>query len=370
MASERPVVVVTGSSGFIGAPLVSRLSERYRVVALDRVGPPHPPPGAECLPLDLADPASIRDTMSRIYDLSDGRVASVVHLAAYYDFSGEDSPLYDKVTVRGTEHLLEYLQDFEAGQFLFSSTMLVHAPCSPGERINEDWPIQPKWPYPKSKAAAEEMVARKRGSIPAVLARIASVYDDGCHLIPLARQIQRIVEGRITGSLFPGDLTHGVSYLHLDDLLDALERVVELRGQLPECLELLLGEEETPSYGELQTTLGRLLRGLDWQTFPIPRLLAKIGAWGRQVLPFIEDPFIKPWMIDLADDHYALDTRRARELLGWQPKRSIRETLPRMVSALKRDPVGWYREHGLNPPKELLRAAEAAQRSRHAVEAR
>jgi nucleoside-diphosphate-sugar epimerase len=40
-------------------------------------------------------------------------------------------------------------------------------------------------------------------------------------------------------------------------------------------------------------------------------------------------------MIDLADDHCIPDIGRARKTLGWEPKRSLRETLPRMVSILK-----------------------------------
>jgi hypothetical protein len=31
-------------------------------------------------------------------------------------------------------------------------------------------------------------------------------------------------------------------------------------------------------------------------------------------------------MVDLVDDHYALDLRRARELLNWNPRHSLRET--------------------------------------------
>jgi nucleoside-diphosphate-sugar epimerase len=43
-------------------------------------------------------------------------VASVVHLAAYFDFSGEEHPLYDKLNVEGTRLLLRALGDFEVGQ--------------------------------------------------------------------------------------------------------------------------------------------------------------------------------------------------------------------------------------------------------------
>ena len=66
-----------------------------------------------------------------------------------------------------------------------------------------------------------------------------------------------------------------------------------------------------------------------------------------------EELFIKPWMIDLADDHYALDITRARQTLGWEPRRSLRETLPAMVQALHADPLGWYRENHLTPPAWL-----------------
>jgi hypothetical protein len=60
-------------------------------------------------------------------------------------------------------------------------------------------------------------------------------------------------------------------------------------------------------------------------------------------------------MIYVADDHYALDITRAREVLGWQPKRSLREILATMVEALKADPVRWYKDHKLEPPSWLER---------------
>jgi hypothetical protein len=45
-----------------------------------------------------------------------------------------------------------------------------------------------------------------------------------------------------------------------------------------------------------------------------------------------------------------LDIGRARALLGWEPKHSLRATLPRMIAALKDDPARWYRENKLGPP--------------------
>ena len=40
-----------------------------------------------------------------------------------------------------------------------------------------------------------------------------------------------------------------------------------------------------------------------------------------------EKPFIRPFLIDLASDHYALDISRARDLLGWEPRHFIGEEL-------------------------------------------
>ena len=52
-------------------------------------------------------------------------------------------------------------------------------------------------------------------------------------------------------------------------------------------------------------------------------------------------------MIDISDDHYALDISRARALLGWEPRHSLRNTLPIMLNDLKSDPAGWYQENDL-----------------------
>ncbi len=41
------------------------------------------------------------------------RIASVIHLAAYFDLTGEPNPLYSEITVHCTEKLLRALQSFE-----------------------------------------------------------------------------------------------------------------------------------------------------------------------------------------------------------------------------------------------------------------
>jgi nucleoside-diphosphate-sugar epimerase len=248
--------------------------------------------------------------------------------------------------VRGTEWLLHGLRDFEVEQFIFASIMLAHAPCEPGKRIDEDWPLDPKWDCPKSKVTAEQLIVRERGDVPVVLMRIGAVYDDCCHSIPLAQQIRRIYEKRFIGRIFSGDITHGVAFVHMEDLVEALVLAVEHRKELPQITTLLIGESETLSYDWLQRTISRELHGKGWKTYQIPKPLAKLGCWLQSLLPGA-DPFLKPWMIDLSDDHYAFDISRARTLLGWEPRHSLRNSLTQIIDELKLDPAGWYEGNNL-----------------------
>lgn len=340
-------LIITGSSGLIGSAFIAHVGERYTELCLDPKRPPHPPPKtAHVIACDLTSDENLSHALDEVRRLGHRRIASILHLGAYYSFASESSPLYEQVNVRGTERLLHGLRHFEVEQFIFASTMLVHAPCEPGAHINEDWPLEPKWNYPKSKVAAEQLILRERGVVPVVLMRIGAVYDDRCHSIPLAQQIKRIYEKRFIGRILSGDVTHGVAFLHMEDMVRALVLAVERRKELPQVTTLLIGESETLSYDELQRTISRQLHGQEWKTYQIPKTVAKLGCWLQNWLPGA-DPFLKPWMIDLSDDHYAFDISRARTLLGWEPRHSLRKSLSKIVNDLKLDPAGWYEENNL-----------------------
>ena len=372
MTAESGIILVTGANGRIGDAVMRRHVGHFEeIVGLDRKAPKPPPSGCVYVPIEITSDESVREGLRVIRDHHGAHVASVIHLAAYYDFFGRPSPMYEEVTVRGTGRLLRGLRElgFTVEQFVFSSTMLVHRPGEPGEFITEDWPLKPTWAYPASKVRTEQLIRAERGDIPAVLLRISGVYDDLGHSIPLANQIQRIYERDLTSRVYSGSTAHGQAFMHMDDLVDAIERVVERRAELPPEVPILLGEPEALTYDELQHTIARLIRGSSKETIEIPSQLAplaKAGAWVLDHVPG-QEGFIKPWMIDRANDHYALDITRARTLLGWEPKRSLRETLPKMINALEADPLGWYRENDLEPPKKLERqaaeqAAQAAER--------
>jgi nucleoside-diphosphate-sugar epimerase len=259
------------------------------------------------------------------------------------------------------------LQSFEVGQFVYASTMLVHAPCEPGERIDESQPIEPRWAYPESKAAAEAEIREHHGAIPYVILRLAGVYDEHLTVPTVAQQIARIYDRDFRSYLYSGNTGVGQAMLHREDLLDAVRRTVGRRDTLPDATELLIGEADAVGYDALQDQLGRLIHGAeDWPTLRVPKPVAAAGAWMQERLePLVpdaidqgEEPFIKPFMVAMADDHYALDTTRAREILGWRPRHRLVDELPAIVADLKRDPAAWYADNQVTPPAWLAEADE------------
>jgi len=354
---NKPLIIITGSEGMLGTRLRSELSREFQIARLDVDKPEDEQTPDNWFECDLTDDESVKHALTSVRQKFGDRIGSVIHLAAYYDFSGDDSPLYRELTVKGTKRLLDSLRDFTVEQFIFSSSLLAMKPVvDESEKLTEASPVMAEWAYPQSKLEAESMLRAEHGGIPVVILRIAGVYDDDCHSLPISRHIARIYEKRQESYFFPGDKNHGQSYLHLDDLADCVRKTVLARKSLEPYEIFLVGEPDVMSHKDLQNELGELIHGEEWPTVRIPEQIAKAGAWTKNVLSG-GDEFIKPWMIDLADDHYPVDISKAERKLEWRPSHRLRDVLPKMVAKLKEDPRSWYQENGLSMPSRAIPVA-------------
>ena len=117
-------------------------------------------------------------------------------------------------------------QNLDVEQFVFSSSLLVMKPDEKGRRISELSETRAEWAYPQSKLKAEKIIHEEHGQFPTVILRIAGVYDEQCHSLPISQQIARIYEKQLESYVFPGDASHGQALIHLQDLTECFYQVV------------------------------------------------------------------------------------------------------------------------------------------------
>ncbi|MDG9669350.1 NAD(P)-dependent oxidoreductase [Hahella sp. CR1] len=358
--STRPLVIVTGSAGDIGSSLILTLTGKYQVIGMDRE---ETPLADHNYTLDLTSPDDVKKTFDAFREKFGRHIAAVFHLAAYFDFTGEDSPLYEEVNVNGARNLMAALQNFYVERFIYSSTMLVHRASEPdGAPITEDTPLDPDWVYPEYKTKAEIIIKENAGAMPYSILRLAGLYDDKQAAPVLSQQIARIYEKDLESHLYPGDTDAGQAYVHRQDLMQAFLKTLQRRRDLPRENIMLIGEDRAVGYGELQDRIGELIHGKEhWRTLRVPKPVAKAGAWVEEKAePIIpnsidkgEKPFIKPFMVDMSSDHYELDVSRAADLLDWKPRHALYDDLEKLIANLKKDPQGWYKANDVTLPESL-----------------
>src|SRR3546814_7190425 len=74
MASDD-IVLITGSSGYLGAAIVRKLADEYTLVGLDRPGGPAPPSSAHQIDLDLGSDKSVGEALGQVRAKFGGRIA-------------------------------------------------------------------------------------------------------------------------------------------------------------------------------------------------------------------------------------------------------------------------------------------------------
>lgn len=87
MAAQKPIVLITGAEGRIGSVIAAALGDVYTVVGFERQCQ-----GADCISVDITSDEALAKGGSELRARYGNRIASVIHLAALYDFSDEPHP--------------------------------------------------------------------------------------------------------------------------------------------------------------------------------------------------------------------------------------------------------------------------------------
>lgn len=334
-------ILITGAGGYIGSIATQLFLKRgYRVVGIDAflTGYPEPlellksqfPETFTWYEVNIADAGALDEVFTKHPDIK-----AVVHYAAscVVKESMEQPEKYFQNNVHGSLQLLEAMRRHKVRNIVFSSTCAVYGEIE-YHPIDEKHPMRPTNPYGESKLMVEQMLSwyEKIHGFNTIIMRYFNVYgtSEDMQLGYAKKPCTHLIDAAVQGALglhtfaltcsntFPTpDGTPIRDYLHVLDLNEAHVSAIEmlLAAQTPVWQAFNLGtgsgntvlemvkivEEETGT--NLPHTFGEVRLGED----------AKLVA----------------------------DNTKAKAILGWEPRRSIRESIPAMITWYKSHPKGW-----------------------------
>jgi nucleoside-diphosphate-sugar epimerase len=289
------LILITGSSGLIGAAVAAKLAEA----------------GMSCLGIDLRAPQiedriDIRDIDRLAALLQD--VTGIIHLAAVSRvIHGQDDPdLCHAVNAGATRAILHAaLAAARRPWLLYASSREVYGQQD-SLPVSEDAAFRPLNAYARSKVDAEGFVNDAReASLQTAIVRFSSVYgsvDDHRD-----RVVPAFVAAAVHGGILRVDgIECGTDFTHVDDVANGVARVVEI---------LSSGERMLPP---IHFVSGRRTNLLD-----LAQMAIAIGGARGSIRTAAARTF---------DVHsFVGDPGRAKALLGWQATIGLHEGLSRLA---------------------------------------
>lgn len=322
--ADRPTIVITGASGFLGSRLVRKLAANHRVVAIDRQ--PRSDAGFDDDPnivwhrIDLADPPSVRRVFGDI--VNEGRVKAVIHLAAYYNFTDDNHDEYRRANVDATRLVVQASLVLEPEQFIFASSVAACPFSAPGRPIDEDTPPDGDHIYARTKAEGERILAEHADRLPSVIVRFGALFSDWCEYPPLYFFLETWLSTRWNARLLGGRGESAIPFLHVRDAVYFILHTLARRRDLEPAEVLIASTDGAVTHRELFAAATEYHFGKKREPLFVPRQLAGLGMWGRDLVGRLlgRRPFERPWMARFIDTQLEIDAARTRSRLGWQPR--------------------------------------------------
>ena len=318
-------VVVTGATGNVGTSVVEALAADERVteiVAIARRMPTWRPPRTNWVSLDVE-----RDDLTPWFTGAD----VVIHLAWLIQPSRDAAEL-ERVNVRGSRRVFETAAAAGVGALVHASSVGVYSPGPKGRAVDESWPRDgvPSLFYARHKAAAERMLDELESELRIVRLRPGLIFKRES-----GPEIRRLFAGPFLPArlLRPGLLPIlplpprlVVQCVHAADVGEAYRLAAlspDARGAYNVAADPVLDRDE------LASVLGTRAVSVPARAV---RVLADLTYRARlQPAP--------PGWLDMGLAVPTMDTRRAREELGWTPRHSSRAALLELLEGM-RDPTG------------------------------
>lgn len=310
-------ILVTGGAGFIGSNFIHYWLDKY--------------PDDSIVNLDVLTYAGNLDNLKDLEnndnykfikgDICDEKLVNdlakgmdlIVHFAAesHVDRSIENSVDFIRTNVEGTRVLLDAAKNNGNIRFHHISTDEVFGDLEIGDDpFCEDTPYDPRSPYSASKAASDHLVRAywHTHKLPITISNCTNNYGPYQYpekLIPLF--VTNLVEGKKVPVYGAGKNIR--DWIYVDDHNAGVDAIIK-KGKIGETY-CLGGENE--------------ITNID-----ITKKILELMDKGEEMIEYVEDR-------KGHDFRYAMDIKKAREELGWEPKYNFENGLVKTVE--------WYKEN-------------------------
>jgi UDP-glucose 4-epimerase len=318
-------LVVTGLTGSIGSAFLRR---RDAGRDLDIVGiARRPPQPAPAVPVRWVSGELGAPEAPGLLDEAFAGADAVVHLAWAIQPGTSEAPM-DRTNRVGTGQVLDAAAKSGVPHLVCASSVAAYSPAPRRQWITEDWRrggVQGS-AYSRGKADLERRLDDFEAANPAtVLARVrpcAVVQRDSAG--ELSRWIlSALFPERLLGTRWlPLPFWHGLraQLVHADDVADALWRILHRTA----CGAFNLAAEPALTAAELARVIGG-------PRLPLPLGVARAAAWATWRVGL--QPLHPGWLT-MADQAPLIDSTRAREELGWQPRHDAVGALRELTAAM------------------------------------
>lgn len=297
--ANKPGLLVTGATGFVGRHLIALGRSRFDIVATG-LGPK-----PDWLPENVAwHAADLLDRIS-VSTLPDD-LPFVIHLASETvpaKFANYD-PLLDSV-----EMTLNLCRHLRSGRLLFASSCLVYG--ASGATMSEDAPLAPRGHYGLAKQLCETIVLRAAsgGGIAPAVARPFNHIGTGMRpdlVIPSI--VRRVREAREGAPIQMAGLDSVRDFLDVTDIVEGYFAILGLRSE---------------------ERIFNVASGVPTSIGDIVRIVADILGKSIGEVVFADQG-------NSADDSSIVvgDSRKLRDAAGWAPHVTLRESLRRLIEDL------------------------------------
>jgi nucleoside-diphosphate-sugar epimerase len=348
---SHDALLITGASGFVGRHLIRSLQDHVRIFAVGRRTPSQvgiePHPHVTWFQADICEPPQIAACFSQVAALGGAR--TVIHLAAHYDFTGEESDTYWRTNVEGLRHVLALSAGIGVEHVLFSSSVAACPFPDEGASVTERTPPLGDHIYARTKRAGEELLAEYDGRLHCVILRFAALFSDWCEYPPLYMFLQTWLGSGWNRRILGGRGRSAIPYLHVDDVVLFIEATLARLDELRQREVLVASPDGAVSHRQLFEAATLAYFGARSEPVLLPRALCGPGMHARDLVGRLTGnrPFERPWMAEYIDKELRIDASHSRLRLDWspRPRLAILRRMPFLIDHLKTQPTEWNRRN-------------------------